>query len=77
MSPYLDNCSFTSRVFDAGQELGWGDLLWSGYLPSGTSVVFETRTGYSARLQISVIGQTGKRSTARSQIRITVMRNTG
>jgi hypothetical protein len=45
MSPYETTCTFTSRVFDTGRIVDWFDLLWSGDLPSGTSVAFETRTG--------------------------------
>lgn len=48
MSPYESSGTFVSRVFDAGQSVGWQDLSWVGNEPVGTSVAFETRTGDTA-----------------------------
>jgi hypothetical protein len=45
MTPYVSPCSFTSRVFDAGQNAHWIDLSKVGAAPTGTSTSFETRTG--------------------------------
>lgn len=40
---------YTSPVHDAGTVARWGRLGWRGELPSGTKLLFRTRSGNSAR----------------------------
>jgi hypothetical protein len=48
LSPYASPCTFTSRIFDAGQLVDWQSLAWAGSLPANTTLSFETRTGNTA-----------------------------
>ena len=36
--------TYTSSVFDAGEDVGWGRIGWSGYLPSGSDISLRTRS---------------------------------
>jgi hypothetical protein len=46
MSPYTLEGTFTSRVFDAGDSRTfWRSLSTDTLVPTGTNIVFETRTG--------------------------------
>ena len=45
MPPYQSPCTFTSRVFDAGELVTWSTLAWTGSSPAGTSLAFSYRTG--------------------------------
>ena len=45
MSPYPAAGSFTSRVFDAGSNVGWQQLSADQVQPAGTSTGFEVRSG--------------------------------
>jgi hypothetical protein len=45
VTPYVSPCTFTSRVFDAGQPVNWDSLAWTGSVPGGTSLNLSVRTG--------------------------------
>ncbi len=45
LSPYASSGVFTSRVFDAGQTVGWGNASWTAGLPAGTAITLAVRTG--------------------------------
>ncbi|MFN8381824.1 MAG: sortase [Anaerolineales bacterium] len=45
VSPYISPCTFTSRVFDAGQAVNWETMSWTGQTPAATSFAFVYRTG--------------------------------
>jgi hypothetical protein len=49
LSPYAPSGRFTSRVFDAGAEVAWGDVTWEADIPDGTTLTLEVRTGDVAR----------------------------
>lgn len=42
---YTTGSTFTSMVFDAGTVVTWGKATWTATVPSGTTLVFETRSG--------------------------------
>ena len=48
MSPYPATGTFLSRVFDAGQQVGWQSLSWQAQLPPGTTLAMSVRTGDTA-----------------------------
>ncbi|MEE9226177.1 MAG: hypothetical protein V3U66_00405 [Acidobacteriota bacterium] len=45
----VDSGSFTSAPVDAKLPARWGRIWWRGRAPTGTQIVFSTRTGNSAR----------------------------
>ena len=45
LTPYASSGVFTSRVFDAGQTVGWGNASWTAGLPAGTAIALAVRTG--------------------------------
>jgi len=45
LSPYADDGSFLSRVFDAGVESSWDDHSWSAETPPGTQLQVFVRAG--------------------------------
>jgi len=48
MSPFAEECTFTSRVLDGGEAVEWLELTSTDTRPTGTTVAFETRSGNSA-----------------------------
>ncbi len=48
MSPFAASGSFDSRIFDAGQSVGWGTLSWTQTVPAGTGIALSVRTGNTA-----------------------------
>jgi hypothetical protein len=47
MTPYLPSGTFTSRVFDAGQQVSWASAAWQAAVPAGTALRLSIRTGGS------------------------------
>ena len=45
LTPYASSGAFTSRVFDAGQPVGWGNASWTAATPAGTAIAMAVRTG--------------------------------
>jgi hypothetical protein len=43
--PYAASGSFTSRVFDAGEEVAWAQALWTADMPAGTTLALAVRVG--------------------------------
>jgi hypothetical protein len=43
-SVYFTSGTFTSQVIDVGQNVFWGTIDWSDYLPSGTNLAVKVRT---------------------------------
>jgi hypothetical protein len=48
MTPYAAAGSYTSPVYDAGQEVAWQSGAWIGDSPVNTSIRLEVRTGNTA-----------------------------
>ena len=45
MSPYAASGTFSSRIFDAGEAVGWQQLSADSVVPADTSLSFEARSG--------------------------------
>ncbi len=45
MSPYQSSGSFSSAVFDAGEDSNWGVVDWLSSVPAGTGLAVWVRTG--------------------------------
>ena len=50
LTPYASPCTFTSRVFDAGQFVNWDTISWTGSVPTGTSLGLSYRIGNTQTL---------------------------
>lgn len=45
LSPYASPGTFFSRVFDAGEPVGWDALSWHAVMPASTTLTLSVRTG--------------------------------
>jgi hypothetical protein len=45
---YASSASFTSRVFDAGASVTWGNASWDAAVPAGTTLAISVRMGNTA-----------------------------
>ncbi|MEZ4670592.1 MAG: hypothetical protein R3E39_22010 [Anaerolineae bacterium] len=45
LTPFATNGTFTSRVFDAGQTMNWGQVTWTSTVVASTTLQVSVRTG--------------------------------
>ena len=45
LTPYAAPCTFTSRIFDAGQAVNWDTMSWTSDIPTNTALGLSYRIG--------------------------------
>src|SRR6185312_9244542 len=48
LGDYVSTGTYTSKVFDAGQVVNWGQISWTASIPAGSSITVEVSTGDTA-----------------------------